>query len=54
MLDLDESGDVDARAHVLSSIEIFVDQFNDEVHVAFLRIELHDQIPSRLDGSPCG
>ena len=50
----DEGGYLNPFANILSSLQPFVANLYDEVHVALLGVELLDEIPSSLDGATCG
>ena len=52
--DLHESGDFDVVVFEwFSSVEVLVDEFDEEVHVGFLGVEFVDEVECRLHGSSC-
>jgi len=54
LLNTNEGGHFDAVANVLASVESFVANLDDEVHVALLWVELFHELPGSLDGSARG
>ena len=49
--DGDECRHLDVVADELAALQTFVADFDDEVHVALLWVELADEVPCCLDGT---